>query len=126
MDYIGIAGMILPSAFSLAGGLYMYKLNRRDKAMDAAKAQHERESRELKEKQEQESKALRNGLCAVLRDRIMQSATYHEERGFIPLRDMENMSLMYQAYHELGGNGLVTKVYEEVLELPHIDKEVSR
>lgn len=126
MDYLGIAGMILPSAFSLAGGYYMYRLNRRDKAQDEAKARQEREIQEAKKKQEQESKALRNGLCAVLRDRIVQSATYHESEGFIPLRDMENMSLMYQAYHELGGNGLVTKVYEEVLELSHIDKEVSR
>ena len=77
---------------------------------------------EEKAAQKQESEAIRNGLCAVLRDRIIQSATYYEEKGFIPIRDMENMSLMYKAYHNLGGNGLVTKVYKEVLELPHILK----
>lgn len=123
MDYIGVVGMILPSAFSFAGGLYMYKLHQRDKKAEAAKAQLEEEHRAAKEEHEQESKAIRDGLCAVLRDRIIQSATHHEEKGFIPLRDMENMSLMYQAYHNLGGNGLVTKVYEEVLELPHLAKE---
>ena len=123
MDYIGIAGMILPSAFSFFGGLYMYKLHRRDKYAEEEKYRHERERRAIKEAQEQESRAIRDGLCAVLRDRIIQSATYHEERGYVPLRDMENMSLMYQAYHNLGGNGLVTKVYKEVLELPHIARK---
>lgn len=121
-----IAGMLLPSAFSLAGGYYMYKLQRRDKAIEEEKERRKRALEEEKDLQKQESKAIRDGLCAVLRDRIVQSATYHETKGFIPLRDMENMSLMYQAYHNLGGNGLVTKVYEELLELPHIDKEVSR
>lgn len=123
MDYIGVAGMILPSAFSFAGGLYMYKLHQRDKQIEAEKAKRDEEHRVAKEEQEKENRAIRDGLCAVLRDRIIQSATHHEEKGFIPLRDMENMSLMYQAYHNLGGNGLVTKVYEEVLELPHLAKE---
>ena len=123
MDYIGTVGMFLPSAFSFAGGLYMYKLHKRDKQVEEERHRQEEERRAAKEEHEHESKAIRDGLCAVLRDRIIQSATCHEEKGFISFRDMENMSLMYKAYHNLGGNGLVTKVYEEMLELPHISKE---
>lgn len=123
MDYIGIVGTFLSSAFSFAGGLYMYKLHKRDKKVEGERQLQEEERRAAKEEHEHESKAIRDGLCAVLRDRIIQSATCHEEKGFISFRDMENMSLMYQAYHNLGGNGLVTKVYEEVIELPHISKE---
>ena len=122
MDYMHIIGMILPSAFSLAGDYYMYKLQRRDRIIEEEKESRKRAIAEEKVAQKQESEAIRNGLCAVLRDRIIQSATYYEEKGFIPIRDMENMSLMYKAYHNLGGNGLVTKVYKEVLELPHILK----
>ena len=75
MDYMRIIGMILPSAFSLAGGYYMYKLQRRDRIIE-----EEKESRKR---------------------------AIAEEKA---------------AYHNLGGNGLVTKVYKEVLELPHILK----
>ena len=93
MDYMRIIGMILPSAFSLAGGYYMYKLQRRDRIIEEEKESRKRAIAEEKAAQKQESEAIRNGLCAVLR-----------------------------AYHNLGGNGLVTKVYKEVLELPHILK----
>ena len=34
-----------------------------------------------------------------------------------PSYALENFIEMYEAYHDLGGNGMVTKMYEEVLEL---------
>ena len=40
------------------------------------------------------------------------------ERGEIPIYAQENVQAMYQAYHELGGNGTVTKLVREIMELP--------
>ena len=34
----------------------------------------------------------------------------------------ENFMEMYEAYHELGGNGMITKMYEEIQEL-HLKKK---
>ena len=42
MDYMRIIGMILPSAFSLAGGYYMYKLQRRDRIIEEEKESRKR------------------------------------------------------------------------------------
>jgi hypothetical protein len=32
---------------------------------------------------------------------------------------------MYKEYHALGGNGTITKLYEELLELPHRKEDVK-
>ena len=38
-------------------------------------------------------------------------------QGEIPSYAYENFVEMYEAYHDLGGNGMVTKMYEEISEL---------
>ena len=55
MDYMHMIGMILPSAFSLAGGYYMYKLQRRDRIIEEEKESRKREIAEEKVAQKQES-----------------------------------------------------------------------
>ena len=37
--------------------------------------------------------------------------------GHIPSYAYENFCEMYEAYHRLGGNGMITHMYEEVKEL---------
>ena len=37
--------------------------------------------------------------------------------GHIPSYAYENFCEMYEAYHSLGGNGMITHMYEEVKEL---------
>ena len=37
--------------------------------------------------------------------------------GDIPSYALDNFIEMYEAYHELGGNGMVTAMYKEILEL---------
>ena len=39
------------------------------------------------------------------------------KRGSIPSYAYENFIEMYEAYHELGGNGMVTHMKEEIEEL---------
>lgn len=62
--------------------------------------------------------ALRQGVRAILRDRILTTYNYFRKKGNVPFTAVENMSNMYSAYHSLGGNGPITKVYKQFLELP--------
>lgn len=123
MDIIGISAMLAPSAFSLVGSLYLYKLHRKDDARDKERERQKVAERIEREKRETESLMIRNGITAVLRDRIVQAYTYYESRGFLPLKERENIYLMYTAYHDLGGNGLVTQLYNELQELPHVKED---
>ena len=50
---------------------------------------------------------------------------YHDKYtilGSIPSYAYENFCEMYEAYHELGGNGMITKMKEEIDEL-HLKKK---
>lgn len=58
------------------------------------------------------------GTMLLLRVQLIE---YHEkwiERGYITKHGLENFIEMYNAYHSLGGNGMVTHLLEEVRELP--------
>lgn len=61
---------------------------------------------------------LRNGMCAILRNNIIQSCKKYIEIGEKPLYEVNNVSMMYEAYHALGGNGSVTSLYEMFNKLP--------
>ena len=62
--------------------------------------------------------AVQDGVRALLRDRIIQAHNHYSEKGYIPVYGMENVLAMYNAYHELGGNGTVTKLVDDLRELP--------
>lgn len=50
----------------------------------------------------------------------VQLIEYHDKYmalGSIPSYAYENFCEMYDAYHELGGNGMITHMFEEIKEL---------
>lgn len=53
---------------------------------------------------------------------MVQAHCYYIERGWITLNGLEAAEKMYAEYHNLGGNGTVTKLMEDVWELPVRDK----
>lgn len=61
--------------------------------------------------------AIEKGIEALLRDRIVRAYYSYSERGSITLHGMENVERMYLEYHNLGGNGTVTKLVEDLREL---------
>ena len=61
--------------------------------------------------------AIREGLVAILHDRLCQSCMYFINKGEIGLLELQNIGRMYKAYHDLGGNGTGTELYERVQEL---------
>lgn len=62
-----------------------------------------------------------DGGLALLRDRILQSCRNFIEKGSTSYVARENITEMYKAYHNYGGNGVVTRYYEEFMKLPVLD-----
>ena len=71
---------------------------------------------------DQRQKVVEQGIQALLRDRIVQAYYHYSERGWITLHGLENVEVLYQEYHALGGNGAVTKLVDDLRELEVRDK----
>lgn len=72
----------------------------------------------LLKNQKKDRDANSKGTMLLLRVQLIE---YHEkwtERGYITKHGLENFIEMYDAYHLLGGNGMVTKLLEEIKKLP--------
>lgn len=63
-------------------------------------------------KQHEEEKAIKDGLLALLHDRLYQECTHYIAQGHIDAEVLKNIEYMYNAYHALGGNGTGTTLYE--------------
>lgn len=58
-----------------------------------------------------------DGVKELLRDKIMYYHDKYCEIGEISSIAYQNLEEMYKTYHELGGNGFITKEYEECKKL---------
>lgn len=70
-----------------------------------------------------DQKALRSGMLAILHDRIYQECEHWLNQGGIPIDALHNLEHLYKSYHELGGNGTGTNLYERAKALPIIKDE---
>lgn len=77
----------------------------------------------LLRKQNKKREANSKGTMLLLRVQLIEYHTKYMRKGSIPLYAYQNFVDMYQAYHELGGNSMVTKMYEEIQELHLQTKE---
>lgn len=73
-----------------------------------------------------EQDAIKAGMQAILRDRIIQAFNHYAEKGFCPIYARDNITHMYEAYHNLGGNGTITELYEKLLNLPSFERAVKK
>lgn len=71
---------------------------------------------------DERQRAVEKGVQALLRDRILQAYYHYSERGWITLHGLENVESMYTEYHNLGGNGTVTKLLHDLRDLEVRDK----
>ena len=76
-------------------------------------------------KQNKVRKANSRGTMLILRRDIIDDHEKYTTRGEIPTYAYENFVEMYEAYHDLGGNGLATKMYEEIKEL-HLKRKYEK
>jgi hypothetical protein len=61
--------------------------------------------------------AIELGVQALLRNEIIRRYREFETKGEIPILDKENLEEMYEQYKNLGGNGTVKKMMDELLNL---------
>ena len=71
-----------------------------------------------------ENDALKEGMQALLRDRIIQAYNYYSDKGWIPIYAMESIEACYKSYEELGENGVIDNLMRQLRELPNHSTEV--
>lgn len=68
-------------------------------------------------KSKKKDKAIENAVQALLRNELIRRYREYEQKGEISILDKENITHMYEEYKNLGGNGTVEKLYDELLDL---------
>lgn len=66
----------------------------------------------------QVNSAEQNMILAIGRERILVMSKMYQALGEIPVDEYEAYEHLAKAYLQLGGNGAVKKLVEEVMELP--------
>lgn len=76
----------------------------------------------LLKNQKKDRDANSQGTMMLLRVQLIEYHDKYMKLGEIPSYAYENFCEMYSAYHALGGNGMVTKMKQEIEEL-HLKKK---
>lgn len=75
--------------------------------------------------QQTEQQAVKEGILALLHDRIYGAYADCESKGFATVEDLRNLEYLYRPYHNLGGNGTGTELFERVKKMPDCPAERS-
>lgn len=87
------------------------------KRLKAADAKAE-ETRRAAEEAKQRSDAIAAGMQALLRDRLLQGYKHAGQKGYADFDDRSNLENIYEQYHALGGNGMMTDMRRAFRTLP--------
>lgn len=69
-------------------------------------------------RQQVENEALRNGMRALLMRQIEQDCEDAIRAGHCSAQSKSTIATMYESYHALGGNGVITGLVDQLLKLP--------
>lgn len=75
-----------------------------------------------KKKADEENELFKSALRALLRSELMRTHHQAVRDGHASTLDKEVMERTYQSYHRLGGNGIATNFYDEMMALPTRDE----
>ena len=78
----------------------------------------------LLKNQKKDRDANSKGTMLLLRVQLIEYHDKYMACGEIPSYAYQNFCEMYEAYHRLGGNGMITKMKEEIYELHLKRKDV--
>lgn len=68
-------------------------------------------------KENKKNKAIENAVQSLLRDRLIEKYRIFKQKGEMTILDKENIDHLYQEYKNLGGNGTVKELYEDLLDI---------
>lgn len=74
-----------------------------------------RERRRIENIEREES--IGNGVLCLLRVKLIEYHDHYMALGSIPSYARSNWDMMYEAYHDLGGNGMITGMDKEIKNL---------
>lgn len=63
-------------------------------------------------------KALKKGTQSLLRADIIRCYEKYLEKGYCPIYARDALEAEYKSYHDLGGNGTITSLWERIQALP--------
>lgn len=104
MDYV------LTIIISVVAGILLFMLKQKMKENKELRRQRD-EAKALHEK------ALSNGVLCLLRQKLMDEHDKWIAKGYITAKALESWLLMYKAYKDLGGNGMIDHMEEEIQSL---------
>lgn len=81
--------------------------------------------RKLKKKKT-EYDVLREGILALLHDRLYAECSFFIARGWCTVEERTNLEELYKPYRSLGGNGTGEHIYHHCLSLPFEEKDVKK
>ena len=71
-----------------------------------------------------QTRAIKKGVQALLRDRLIQGYKFHETQGWADIDERSNLENVYVQYHNLGQNGVMDDLRKKFLQLPtHPDNQ---
>ena len=76
-----------------------------------------KKNKEKDEKEKKKDEAIELGVQALLRNEIIRRYREFESKGEISILDQENLDEMFEQYKNLGGNGTVKKMMNDLYEL---------
>lgn len=82
-----------------------------------------RQKKQQIEEQRKENEALKAGVQALLRDRIIQAYNHYSDKGWIPIYAMQSIEACYHSYEELGENGVIDNLMRQLRELSNHEPE---
>ena len=115
MEELTLAQIVLIIISAIATGV-IARLGRKLDQKDKLREKKESEQDALQE-------AMKEGLQAMLRDRIIQMASFCQQQGHTQVYMVENMAHMFTAYTTLGGNGAAKYIYEQFMALPVMQED---
>ena len=65
-----------------------------------------------------EYKVLKEGILALLHDRLYMACSFFLNRGYCTVDDRENLECMFRPYKDLGGNGTGEDLFNKCMKLP--------
>lgn len=65
---------------------------------------------------------LKNGMTALLRNELVRIYEKYTKLTYCPSYMKENVKEMYENYHKLGGNGMVTALVKKIYDLPSCEE----
>lgn len=69
-------------------------------------------------KDRRKDKAIENAVQALLRNELIRRYREYKTKKEMTILDRENIEHMYEEYKNLGGNGTVKELMDELLEVP--------